>query len=115
MANYLGARPDFIPSMAASADEQDVTDQHLPTYDEARADQEPQGTSQRSAPLDRESIIAALVNEAQRDPKGFRRAMRRATCKGVCVILCPGVGLTIFTIVAYYSLAQAQWLTHLGL
>jgi hypothetical protein len=55
MANYQRARDheddiDFIPLITVPAHEQDVTDQHLPTYDALDLfDQEVQRDSQRRA------------------------------------------------------------------
>lgn len=124
MTNYQRAGDheddtDFIPLIAVPANEQDVTDQHLPTYDEALdlSDQEAQTAPQRSAEeqarqarTSGEAIASALANEPQRDPKQLHRLVYRGKWAVVCMALTPGVGLTIGAVLAYNLLAQA-WLT----
>src|SRR5271169_704986 len=125
MVDYHGARSheddiDFIPLMTVPADEQDVTDQHLPTYDEVRAEQEtqqaPQIRSEEQAwrPRPHGAVITtALANEAQRNPNALRRQLRKGKWVIVCMALAPGIGLTLGAVIAYNFLAQA-WLTSLA-
>ena len=124
MTNYQRARDhedgiDFMPLITVPAHEQDVTDQHLPTYDEALAlsNQEAQTAPQRRAEEQARraraptgAITSALANEPERDPKQLRRLVHRGKWVVVCMGMTPGVGLTIGAVVAYNLLAQA-WLT----
>jgi hypothetical protein len=120
MANYqrTGNHEDdteFVPFTARPAHEEDVADEHLPTIDEAEPvilQRRTEGHSQWvRAQL--QANTAASANEIWRDPKEFLRIMRRGKRGFICIVMTPGIALTIVAVVVYQLLAQT-WLTLVG-
>jgi hypothetical protein len=111
MVNYQRAHDDdvdFIPLMTAPAPEQDITEPHLPTYDEVLSDHETQAAPQRTGreqalPTEGQAIAAAL---AKQNPTQFRRLVQRGKWGLICMALSPGIGLTIGAVVGYNYLPK---------